>query len=37
METLDKIFVGVSDDERERMCFTNTVELYEIDTSALPS
>ena len=25
METLDKIFVDVPDDERERMCFTNTV------------
>jgi hypothetical protein len=37
METLDKILLDVSDDERERMCFTNTVELYDIDTSALPS
>jgi hypothetical protein len=37
METLDKILAGVPDDERERMCFTNTVELYNIDTSALPS
>jgi hypothetical protein len=36
METLDKIFVGVPDDERERLCFTNTVRLYNIDVDALP-
>ena len=36
METLDKIFVGVPDDERERLCFTNTVKLYDIDVSKLP-
>jgi hypothetical protein len=28
---------GVPDDERERMCFTNTVKLYGIDLSALPA
>jgi hypothetical protein len=37
METLDKIFVDVSDEERERLCFTNTVKLYDIDVSKLPS
>jgi predicted TIM-barrel fold metal-dependent hydrolase len=37
METLDKIFVGVPDEERERMCFTNTVQLYDIDVAALPA
>jgi predicted TIM-barrel fold metal-dependent hydrolase len=36
METLDKIFAGVPDAERERMCFTNAVQLYDIDTTALP-
>jgi len=36
MDTLDKIFVGVPDDERERLCFTNTVKLYDIDVSKLP-
>jgi hypothetical protein len=36
METLDKIMTGVPDEERERMCFANTVKLYNIDVSALP-
>ena len=30
MVTLDKIMVGVPDDERERMCFSNTIKLYGI-------
>jgi predicted TIM-barrel fold metal-dependent hydrolase len=37
METLDKIFVDVPDDERERLCFTNTVKLYDINVAALPA
>lgn len=37
METLERIFAGVPDDERERMCWSNTVELYNIDIDKLPT
>jgi uncharacterized protein len=37
MKILDETMADVPADERERMCFTNTVELYNVDTSALPS
>ena len=36
MKILDEIFADVPDDEREQMCFTNTIELYDIDVAALP-
>jgi predicted TIM-barrel fold metal-dependent hydrolase len=36
MQVLDETLAGVPDDERERMCFTSTVELYGIDVAALP-
>jgi predicted TIM-barrel fold metal-dependent hydrolase len=36
MKILDETMADVSDDERERMCFRNTVELYDIDVAALP-
>jgi uncharacterized protein len=36
MKILDETMAGVSADERERMCFTNTIELYDIDVAALP-
>ena len=37
MTTLQKIMDGVPDDEIERMCFSNAVELYKIDVSKLPA
>ena len=37
MTTLQKIMDGVPDDEVERMCFSNAVELYDIDVSKLPA
>jgi predicted TIM-barrel fold metal-dependent hydrolase len=37
MEVLDKIMAGVPDDERERMCFRNAVELYRVDLDKLPA
>ncbi|MEA3216043.1 MAG: hypothetical protein QOJ19_2199 [Acidimicrobiia bacterium] len=37
METLDKVFQGVPNSERERMCWSNTIDLYKIDTSKLPA
>ena len=37
MTTLQKIMDGVPDDEVERMCFSNAVELYGIDVSKLPA
>jgi predicted TIM-barrel fold metal-dependent hydrolase len=37
MEALDRIFAGVPDAERERMCWSNAVELYGIDTTKLPA
>jgi uncharacterized protein len=36
MKVLDETMAGVPADERERMCFRNTVELYDIDVAALP-
>lgn len=36
MQALDTAFAGVPDADRERMCFSNTIELYCIDVSALP-
>ena len=36
MDSLAQAFAGVPDADRERMCFTNTIELYDIDVSALP-
>jgi len=36
MKILDETMADVSADERERMCFRNTVELYDIDVAALP-
>ena len=36
MKILDETMAGVPADERERMCFRNTVELYDIDVAALP-
>jgi predicted TIM-barrel fold metal-dependent hydrolase len=37
MSTLDRVFEGVPDAERERMVWSNTVDLYGIDTSKLPA
>ena len=36
MPTLRRIMAGVPENEVERMCFTNTIDLYKIDTSKLP-
>ncbi len=36
MKILDETMADVPADERERMCFTNTIELYDIDVTALP-
>ena len=36
MKILDETMADVPADERERMCFTNTIELYDIDVAALP-
>jgi predicted TIM-barrel fold metal-dependent hydrolase len=36
METLERVFRDVPDDERERMVWSNTVELYGIDPESLP-
>ena len=36
MKILDETMAGVPADERERMCFRNTIELYDIDVAALP-
>ena len=36
MKILDETMADVPDDERERMCFTNTIALYDIDVAALP-
>ena len=36
MKILDETMADVPQDERERMCFTNTIELYDIDVAALP-
>ena len=37
MTVLQKIMSGVPDDEVERMCFANAVELYKIDVTKLPA
>ena len=37
MATLDRIFTGVPDAEREQMCFSSTIDLYKIDVSKLPA
>jgi predicted TIM-barrel fold metal-dependent hydrolase len=37
MTTLKKIMDGVPGDEVERMCFSNAVELYDIDVAKLPT
>jgi predicted TIM-barrel fold metal-dependent hydrolase len=37
METLDRVFADVPDDEREKMVFDNTIALYNIDTAKLPA
>ncbi|MDH4146677.1 MAG: amidohydrolase [Acidimicrobiia bacterium] len=37
MSILDRIFEGVPDAERERMVFSNAVELYNIDVAKLPA
>ena len=36
MKILDETMADVPADERERMCFTNTIALYDIDVAALP-
>jgi len=36
MKILDETMADVPADERERMCFSNTVDLYSIDVAALP-
>jgi predicted TIM-barrel fold metal-dependent hydrolase len=37
MSALDQIFAGVPDEERERMVFGNTIDLYNIDVAKLPA
>lgn len=37
MQSLDRIFAGVPDAEREQMCWSNTIDLYKIDASKLPA
>lgn len=37
MQSLDRIFADVPDAERERMCWSNTLDLYRIDTAKLPA
>lgn len=37
MSALDQIFAGVPDPERERMVFSNTIDLYHIDVAKLPA
>ncbi|MFN0148677.1 MAG: amidohydrolase family protein, partial [Dehalococcoidia bacterium] len=37
MPTLARIMEGVPPEEVERMCWTNTVKLYGIDTAKLPA
>jgi predicted TIM-barrel fold metal-dependent hydrolase len=37
MPTLRRIMAGVPQDEVERMCFSNTIELYKIDPNKLPA
>jgi predicted TIM-barrel fold metal-dependent hydrolase len=37
METLDKVFQSVPQGEREKMCWSNTIDLYGIDDSKLPA
>ena len=37
MTILQKIMAGVPADEVERMCFSNAVELYDIDVAKLPA
>jgi predicted TIM-barrel fold metal-dependent hydrolase len=37
MTTLDTIMDGVPDDEVQRMCFSNAVELYGVDIAKLPA
>jgi predicted TIM-barrel fold metal-dependent hydrolase len=37
MPTLKRIMEGVPEAEVERMCFSNTIDLYHIDTSKLPA
>ena len=33
METLDRIFQDVPQDEREKLCWSNGIELYGIDNT----
>jgi predicted TIM-barrel fold metal-dependent hydrolase len=37
MSTLDRVFAGVPEAEREKMVWSNTIDLYGIDTSKLPA
>ncbi len=37
METLDRCLAGVPEDEKEKMVWSNTIDLYHIDTSKLPA
>jgi hypothetical protein len=37
MAELDRIMVGVPDEERRQMCFDGVVDLYGIDVSKLPA
>ena len=37
MSTLDRVFADVPNDEREKLVWSNTVDLYGIDTSKLPA
>ena len=36
METLNRIFKGVTAEEREKLCWSNGIRLYQIDESKLP-
>jgi hypothetical protein len=37
MTVLQKIMADVPDTEVERMCFSNAVELYNVDVAKLPA